>query len=253
MVKAKENCDERRVRRLLECQGYTDIRRPSDDPPDFVVDRRYAVEVRRLNWMTEDNGRTRGIEEYEMPFRRTISKVLEEFGEPPGGYTVTVNCDFPYDAKRLPAKDVVRVKVREAVNDYVKEMSNVLRAGSSPRGFEWKVACGINLFFSPAKISETGRFELIDVEVETASRGWVIADAVQNIDRCVKEKTRKVVRKNRVHDYAEWWLVLVDHILVVPLAEDELNDLRNALPPMGFWSRVVVVSPDNPKMFFELI
>ena len=253
MPDAKENRDERQARRWLECQGYTDIRRPSDDPPDFVVGRCYAVEVRRLNWMTEDNGTIRGIEEYEKPLERTIRRVLEEFGEPPGGYTVTVNCDFPYDAKRLPAKDVVRDKVREAVNDYAKEMSNVLRAGNSPKGYEWKVACGINLFFNAAKISPTGRFELIDVEVETASRGWVIADAVHNIGRCVKEKTRKVERNNRVSDYAEWWLVLVDHILVVPLADDELNDLRSSLPPMGFWSRVVVVSPENPEMFFELI
>ena len=252
MERAKENCDERRVSRWLKCQGYTDIRRQSDDPPDFVVDRRYAVEVRRLNWMTEDKGTTRGIEEYEMPLRKTISQVLEEFGEPPGGYTVTVHCDFPYDAQRLPAKDVVRDKVRETVDEYAKEMSNVLRTGSSPKGLDRKVACGLNFFFSPAKISAAGKFELIDVEVETASRGWVISDAVNNIDRCVKEKTRKVVRKNRINDYAEWWLVLVDHILVVPLAEDDLNDLRESLPPQGFWSRVVVVSPENPEMFFEL-
>ena len=252
MPDAMENRDERQARLWLERQGHADIRRPSDDPPDFVVDRRYAVEVRRLNWMTEDNGSARGIEEYETPFRNTISKVLEEFGEPPGGYTVTVHCDFPYDAQRLPAKDLVRAKVRETVGEYAEAMGNVLRTGSSPKGHDWKVACGINFFFSSAKTSAAGRFELIDVEVETASRGWVISDAVNSIAHCVKEKTRKVVRKNRVHEYAEWWLVLVDHILVVPLEEEGLNALRNSLPPMGFWSRAAVVSPYDPELFFEL-
>ena len=58
------------------------------DPPDFVVDGRVGVEVRRLNWMTDANSKNQGIEEIEKPLERMIRKVLKDVGEPPGGYSV---------------------------------------------------------------------------------------------------------------------------------------------------------------------
>ena len=49
MTKRKENDDELRAQNWLRQQGYKDIRRPHSDPPDFVVDSKYAVEVTRLH------------------------------------------------------------------------------------------------------------------------------------------------------------------------------------------------------------
>ena len=52
----QENDDERLARKWLACQGYTDIQRPSDDPPDYVVDGMYApalasIKAREIqNW-----------------------------------------------------------------------------------------------------------------------------------------------------------------------------------------------------------
>ena len=43
------NADEAQAWRWLEGQGQEDIRRSRGDPPDFVVDGRCAVDVRRLN------------------------------------------------------------------------------------------------------------------------------------------------------------------------------------------------------------
>ena len=51
-----KNCDELRAQQWLTSQGYTDIRDLSidgKDPPDFVVNNRIGVEVRRLTWMTD--------------------------------------------------------------------------------------------------------------------------------------------------------------------------------------------------------
>lgn len=46
------NREEERARQWLESQGYTDIldlSQDGNDPPDFMVENRIAVEVRRLN------------------------------------------------------------------------------------------------------------------------------------------------------------------------------------------------------------
>ena len=54
--------DELCAQNWLTQQGYRDIRRPSDDSPDFVVDGHYAVEVTRLNQriVVGDNKRSKG-------------------------------------------------------------------------------------------------------------------------------------------------------------------------------------------------
>lgn len=49
MDKRQENEDETRARDWLKQQGVVRVRRPSSDPPDFVIDGDCAVEVTRLN------------------------------------------------------------------------------------------------------------------------------------------------------------------------------------------------------------
>ena len=68
-----ENKDELRAKNWLREQGYRDIRRPCSDPPDFVIDGNFAVEVTRLNQrITVGNGRgSKGEEEARMPLGKT--------------------------------------------------------------------------------------------------------------------------------------------------------------------------------------
>ena len=56
------NSDERIARRCLESQCYATIERPRHDPPDYVVNVKFAVEVRRLNRRIEVGGKTEGEE-----------------------------------------------------------------------------------------------------------------------------------------------------------------------------------------------
>ena len=70
---------------------------------------------------------------------------------------------------------------------------------------------------------------------------------------CLKEKAGKVRKKDRVDDYSEWWLLLVDYIeYVARLKESELKDLREAVHCRDFWKRIVIISPEDPKWFYEL-
>ena len=77
-----EKDDEGLARKWLESQGYTDITRPCSDPPDYVVNSAYAVEVRRLNQRIEVDGRTEGEENSRKSLHRTIGRTLVEIDPP---------------------------------------------------------------------------------------------------------------------------------------------------------------------------
>ncbi len=82
MTSPRQNFDEHRARQWLELQGHADIQNPCDDPPDLVVERRYAVEVRRLN-RPEDKQR--------IPLERAIENLLSKFGRTTDGLTIGVS------------------------------------------------------------------------------------------------------------------------------------------------------------------
>lgn len=228
------NWDESRAKLWLEFQGHTDIRRPCDDPPDYVVEGRYAVEVRRLD---------RPEEAPERPLHNTVEKVLAEFDPPTQGRKIFVSCDYPHPPP-LPDKGKVEREIREALksNRHLEE-SRI------------RLDCGIYLSFCPTKLLDHGdsRFVLNEVSIATAYTGWVLSELKEHIPRCIEEKSRKVRSKDRVDCYCEWWLVLVDYIECAgQLEESELEDLREAVQFKDFWKRVVIISPENPKLYYEL-
>ncbi len=251
MNATKTNEDECRAKRWLESQGHTDIIRLCEDPPDFVVEGRYAVEVRRLNWMADIDGKYEGIENSEKPLERYVEELLEPYSQAPNGYTVFVDCNYRFDPP-IPKRDVIGREVKAAVEEFKERMRRDLELRRCPSCSEISLECGVTLLFWPDRTPGTGGFELNDVDVATGSRGFVVRDAIDNVARSIQEKTRKVVGRDRVNDFAAWWLVLVDHIHAVPLREADLNRIRRALPRRDIWSRVIVVSPENPEWFFEL-
>ena len=233
-----EKCDELRAKRWLELQGHSDIRRPSDDPPDYVVEERYAVEVRRLNRPEED---------CEIALRDTVQEALAVFGPPTGGQAVYVDCDYPF-LPPLPVKKVVKREVREAIK-------SAKLPEDSGLDLEIRLKCGIRLLLGHPVPSElaNAKFMVNDVSVATPCTGWVLSELRKHIPRCIEEKSRKVRGKDRVDDYREWWLLLVDYIEYVSgLTEPELESLKQDIQCRDFWKRIVIISPKDPKWFYEL-
>ena len=105
-----EKDEEILARKWLESQGYTDIKRPCSDPPDYVVNSEYAVEVRRLNQRIEIDGRFKGEEQSRIALRDTIEKVLEEFGPPNEGQVWIVDCEYDF-SKPLPEKRITKREI----------------------------------------------------------------------------------------------------------------------------------------------
>ena len=108
-----EKDDESLARKWLESQGYTDIKRPCSDPPDYVVNSKYAVEIRRLNRRIEIGGQFEGEEQSRIALRGTIEKVLEEFGPPSEGQVWIVDCEYDF-SKLLPEKRITKGEIRKS-------------------------------------------------------------------------------------------------------------------------------------------
>lgn len=119
MVHRKENEDELCAQDWLRQQGYSDIRRPCDDPPDFVVDG-CAVEVTRLNQriVVGNDKQSIGEEEARKPLEDRIRKILDQLG-PPGndGCSWVVDCEYDF-SKPLPTPRSSLVRFRRRWNHY---------------------------------------------------------------------------------------------------------------------------------------
>ena len=111
----------------------------------------------------------------------------------------------------------------------------------------------MSIRFDAFENSSTGHFEVMDVQAGTALSGMVVRDSIDNINRCIVEKTDKI--KDKIHRYREWWLVLVDHNVYTPGSweQAEWQTIKDELVDTKPWSRIVVISWMDELMHTDLI
>lgn len=225
----------------IDCVRY--VSDTNDQPPDFVVDDRIAVEVRRLNLMTDATKPNQSVEELERPLENIIRRVLEQARPAPGDYDIhVVQCDL-YRAS-LPDREVTRKQIGSAAEEYICILNEALQSQGKPVRWKIELECGIVIHFYPTSTPRDGRFVLEpgQVAVLPPSSGHVVQRSIENINRCIVEKSRKI--RDKICRFSEWWLVLVDIGLPTPpVGElDEWQEIRNGLIDSAPWSRIVVFS-----------
>ena len=229
------------VEQWLQSQGYTNIQfltDTNDQPPDFIVNGDIAVEVRRLNWMF--GNRNTGLEGVEIPLEQDIKTGLESAGQPPHGCKIFVSCDLFHT--KLPNRKTIIQEIREAANGYVECVKDSLRLGHRPPHSRNETSFGMSIRFDALTNSAINHFELMDVSAGIGVAGWIVADSIDNINRCINEKTDKIKDE---HDlYTIWWLILVEHNVhpTVLREPDELQTVRNKLTNTTLWSRITILS-----------
>ena len=267
-----EKDEEILARKWLESQGYTDIKRPCSDPPDYVVNNEYAVEVRRLNQRIEIDGRFKGEEQSRIALRDTIEKVLEEFGPPNEGQVWIVDCEYDF-SKPLPEKRITKREIGKALQplsrpcgDDVIEQLRSEYMDYDKHAHELKylnhphlcLPCGICLELEAINPLESTELNFLLQNVSGRESILVAHKLINSIQHYVIEKSLKVRKSktNKIDDYKGWWLVLIDHICHVPiqvLGESELKALRESIRDRGCWSWVVIISAKNINWSYELL
>jgi hypothetical protein len=198
--------------------------------PDFLVDGRIAVEVRRLNQHVEIDDGTEGLESVEAALGRFIDRLLPTLGpaNEEGSWWVSYHFRRPLDLKALK-RDIPR-----ALRDFTGK-----RADKAYR-FELQPNFGMDL----QSTSDTHPHKfLLGAYNDYDAGGFVGAEIIRNANLCIAEKAAKLssVRER----YPEWWLLLVDRI-GPNLNASERNDLPNHISPAP-WDRVVLLDPAAPS------
>lgn len=231
---------EKLVAAYLAHVGHVDVVYEPDgnQPPDFLVDGRIAVEVRRLNQNKESETGTRGLEEDAFPLSQSVRKVLASMGPPTdaGSWFVTYSFQRP-----LPPWTEFERKLREALTDLV--------ARGVHHGATLTVSPGFSIRIYRAGEVHSTLF-VFGGWIDNDTGGFVIGQIARNLTICVAEKTRKVARVRS--KYPEWWLAVVDLIGWGTLDPSEQDQLRAVFEVKDPWDKIIIVSPHDPTRGFAL-
>lgn len=207
------------------------------DPPDYLVDDRIAVEVRRLNQNYESNGRYEGLEKVAEPTYRTIQKILKSFGPPRCGISWYVSFRF-----RRPnlTKQIVIKRVKYALECFI----------NNPIHDNVSLYLGDDLSIEIEKADRacTDFYELFGFGDDDEG-GWLLQEMERNVKLCICEKTEKTERVRALYSY--WWLVLVDHISYAT-ARLRRDQLRPHIPCVERWSKIIILHPSNDERWYEI-
>jgi len=206
-------------------------------PPDFLLEGRIAVEVRRLNQNEITPDGHRGLEETWIPFNTRFRKFVESFGPPRTGesWFVTYHIQRPL----TPWRDL-----RPALMHYLNEFLE----HPVPRRAHIEIDDSLEISFYPASNPHPTVF-VWGAGGDGDSGGFVVSEMLKNLRICVAEKTQ-VVESHR-HKYPEWWLVFIDYIGWV-LDEIDRQTLREHWNMGHDWDKIIIVSPQNPLWAYEL-
>jgi hypothetical protein len=207
-------------------------------PPDFLVDGRIAVEVRRLNQNERTESGPRGLEEVAIPLQMRIRKLLASLGPPKSGVSWYVY----YALRRpVPAWNVLRPEIRKRLVAFRDDTVERRHAAVT-------VADCLEIKLMPAgKLYATcfvsGGYSDDD------SGGWVFGETQENLRLCIEEKTLKIARVRQ--KYPEWWLILVDRI-GYGVDDCDRQLYREHLGIKHSWDKVILLNPLNHRSAFEI-
>lgn len=231
---------EAHARKYIEHLGFTDIGDKTDGkaPPDFVLDGRIAVEVRRLNQNENTSGRTKGLEEVRKPLEQGIARLLASFGPPRAdgiSWGVAIRFQRP-----VPSWKTLKPKVKQWLTD--------IRDGERPAQAE--ASFGKHFLLSLARTDEP-RLQLFWLVVITDrnAHGWPLQKLESNLRFCIEEKRINTTAGRR--QYPEWWLLLVD-LTGFGFDESDCAELRASGPIGHDWNKIILVAPDDHTKALEI-
>ena len=234
------NASEKSVREYLMTQGFRTVVYEPDGkvPPDFLVDGRIAVEVRRLNQNEETAVGHRGLEEVSRPLNVLVKKALAAMGPPVDGTSWFAS--YTYRRPLPPWRKL---------DDLLRKALREVAARPTHAGRDVRVAAKLRLSFTRASEVHPTLF-VLGAWSDNDSGGFVVSEMARNIQICIAEKASKVSRVR--FRYSEWWLALEDRIGYGVLDERDRNQLRELVHVDDLWSKVILVNPLDPFIGFAL-
>jgi len=207
-------------------------------PPDFAIQGRCAVEVRRLNENLFKGTEAEGLEQLSIPLHETLKYVLSEYDARFAGNTfyVAISYDRSFPGQRRAVADQMRIALNKFLNDRPQIPTSI------------RVNPAIMFDIFPASTKEAQVFRHA-ASSDWDSGGMIVPIFIQNIYHCIKEKNAKISPYHT--KYPEWWLLLVDNIGWC-LDNDEADEIRGAISDLKGFQKVIVISPNGNTCYLEL-
>lgn len=225
------------VHSYLVALGYQDILYEPDGnvPPDFLVNRKVAVEARRLNQNERGSMSPKGLEEVEMPLLGRLQTLLASFG-PSKAKVWWVFFRFKRPVPRWQ-------KIEETIRALFSSVE-VTAYGVSSEWIGHNFQVEVLLKTTPGDHA----FELGGI-CDLDHGGWVLEEVGRNLRICIEEKTKKVELFRP--KYQEWWLILVDYV-AYGMSDFDRRMFRENLKIDHNWGRITLVDPLNPERYFDI-
>jgi len=205
-------------------------------PPDFLVEDRIAIEVRRLNQNFIAGHIPRGLEESRIPLWQKVENFLKSLGPPKGNKSFFVFFRF---RRPLPEwkelADEIRAKLMTLNITEVNGMKDIF------------ISEKFDLTVFPASNLWKDAF-LLGGCIDRDAGGFVLAEVERNLRICIEEKTKKISPYRE--KYPEWWLLLIDHI-AHGLDSLDRDQSRKLIRIDHSWDKIILLNPENPSWFFE--
>ena len=238
-VRFHMNREEKITENYLKSLGYRDVVFEPDGniPPDFSIDDRIAVEVRRLNQHFFREDQVKGLEEDRIPLFNLLQSSFSKFDTQYKGRSYWVSIRF---SRPIECVKTVRKAIRKSLTDFL--------GNPTPLPCKVNVTGGMYFRIYPSK-KVAGRVFRFAVGTDRESGGFVLSEFKKNFDHCMKEKSEKI--NDHYAKYNTWWLVLVDQI-AYGFNEDEKKEIKSMVSVNSCWNKIIVLDSLNGNNILEI-
>lgn len=230
--------EEEIVQKYLSHQGFQNIQYEPDGkiPPDFSIDGKIGVEVRRLNQHYLERGKPKPLEELAYKLVPRIDSLLTSYGNVSYDRSAYIFLDFERPLK----------VAKPLMEDIKKELDAHLPNIHLPK--KVKIRNGLAIRFVPA-IQRYESAYILGSSADYNSGGFVVGNIYDNLSIVIPEKEEKV--KPYFYRYDTWWLVLANY-LGYGLSGRELAQLNALAPIPSIFEKVILLSPLDFRVGYEI-
>lgn len=213
----------------LISSGFKDIIFEPDGniPPDFSIEGKIAVEVRRLNQNFFAENKANGLEEDRIPLFKLLEVSLKKFDSQyiETSYWISIRFSRPIPNSKVTQKAII--------NSLAVFLNNPV-----PLPCEIQVTKTIRLHvFESQQVK--GRVFLFAGGTDRESGGFVLPIFKNNFDYCMRVKSETI--KKYYNRYDSWWLVLVDSI-AYGFNETDKKEIKSMVRVNSIWDKVIVLN-----------
>ena len=208
-------------------------------PPDFSLASTIGIEVRRLNQNYFDGNRAEGLEERSIPLEQIFKRVLNSFDKKFNEHSYWVSIIY-----QRPLRDggkTVAADMRKALESFLE--------GTRKTRCTLQVNNNIRFKIRPSRTVPSRVFHHA-IASDNDSGGLVVQMYAQNIVHCIQEKEPKIVPYKNL--YKDWWLLLVDTMMVWYLEHSEVEEVRAGIATHGGFNKIIVIDYFGNNRLLEI-